>query len=190
MRINVMVTPEQNGNNDQEREKTSPPSWRRPWLIIRILIALAALGGMIFAALLFFKEPHMRSQPIIKTYQALMPSIPEGTVAVRAIHELSDIPDSVSNPLPKMQENMNRGKTYYGYYCLFCHGSNGDGNGPVGESYTPVPSDLRDHRFKSLPDGRLYKMMLSGIGHEPVLERVVPPEHRWYLVLYIRSLER
>ena len=29
------------------------------------------------------------------------------------------------------------GKNVYGYYCAFCHGTDGAGNGPVGRSYVP-----------------------------------------------------
>ena len=62
------------------------------------------------------------------------------------------------------------------------------GNGPVGESYFPAPADLRTGKVSHYSDGRLLRAMLTGIGHEPVLERVVPPRHRWCLVLYVRSL--
>jgi hypothetical protein len=34
----------------------------------------------------------------------------------------------------------------------------------------------------------LLRMMLTGAGHEPVLGYTVLPEHRWYLVLFLRSL--
>ena len=81
-----------------------------------------------------------------------------------------------------------RGKVYYDYYCVFCHGDKGDGNGPVGESYVPVPADLRAAKIQAYADGELLRAMLVGTGHEPVLGRVVHPEHRWYLVLYVRSM--
>ena len=33
----------------------------------------------------------------------------------------------------------------------------------------------------------IIRAMLAGTGHEPVLNRVVLPDHRWYLVLYTRQ---
>jgi hypothetical protein len=39
-------------------------------------------------------------------------------------------------------------------------------------------------------DGELFAAMLLGVGHEPVMERIVQPAHRWYLVLYMRALGR
>ena len=41
--------------------------------------------------------------------------------------------------------------------------------------------------MQALSDGQLFQAMLTGPGHQPVLERVVPPEHRPYLVLYVRQ---
>jgi mono/diheme cytochrome c family protein len=180
----------QEENTERESGKVNPgaPAWQRPWLAIRILIALAVLAGLIYGYLLFFKEPHMRNQPMIKTFQASLPALPEGIVRVDPPPALSAMPDSTKNPLRPLQANLDRGKEYYGYYCAFCHGKNGGGNGPVGESYVPAPGDLRKPGIGSYSDNRLYRAMLTGAGHEPVLERVIPPEHRWYLVLYVRSL--
>ena len=58
----------------------------------------------------------------------------------------------------------------------------------MGESYIPVPADLRSAKVRRYRDGELLRAMLKGKGHEPVLEQVVPVRHRWYLVLYVRSL--
>ncbi|MDA8164526.1 MAG: hypothetical protein M0017_05785, partial [Desulfobacteraceae bacterium] len=77
---------------------------------------------------------------------------------------------------------------YYRYYCVFCHGENGVGRSPVGDSYMPAPPSLRQAGIGQLPDDQLLLAMLTGVGHDPVLERVVPPRHRWPLLLYVRSL--
>jgi hypothetical protein len=183
-----MLSDKENKGRELCEGNSGPPSWQRPWLIIRILMALGVFCGIIYAYILFFHEPHMINQPIIKTYQASMPSLPEGILQVKPHLTVSAIPDSASNPLRPIQANLDNGKVYYGYYCAFCHGVKGDGNGPVGESYVPVPGDLRTQRIGLFSDGRLYRAMLTGVGHEPVLERVIPTEHCWYIVLYIRSL--
>jgi cytochrome c1 len=64
-------------------------------------------------------------------------------------------------------ENYARGKIYYGYYCSFCHGDKGDGFGPVGYSYNPVPADLHTAKIQSMSDGELLYAMLTGTGHAP-----------------------
>jgi len=40
-----------------------------------------------------------------------------------------------------------------------------------------------------LSDGALYRAMLTGIGHEPVLSYVIEPKARWYVVSYMRYLQ-
>ena len=73
-------------------------------------------------------------------------------------------------------------------YCVFCHGETGAGDGPVGYSYIPVPSDLRTAKVKSFSEGELLRAMLMGTGHELVLKKVILAEYRWHLELYTRSL--
>jgi hypothetical protein len=41
---------------------------------------------------------------------------------------------------------------------------------------------------QGLPDGELYRRMLTGIGHAPVMAATVAPERRWYVVSFLRSL--
>lgn len=89
-------------------------------------------------------------------------------------------------PLPT-EENLHRGKVYYAYYCIFCHGENGEGNGPVGQSYVPKPANLNADSITRYSVPELYDASLTGTGHEPVLRQVIPAEHRKYLILYIRQ---
>ena len=58
----------------------------------------------------------------------------------------------MKNPLPERQDVRDRGRVYYNYYCVFCHGDNGQGDGPVGYSYMPAPTDL--HAPKIVADVR------------------------------------
>lgn len=155
-----------------------------------IFVLLVAGGGAAFY-LMFVDLPRMYDQAHIRTGRAPMPPTPEGSVPVT--NPVATMPttreaESLVRGLASSQENAARGKVYYGYYCVACHGDAGDGRGPVAGSYIPTPADLRSPRVQSLTGGALYRAMLTGEGHAPVLERVVPPEHRPYLVLYVRSL--
>ncbi|SNB46681.1 cytochrome C [Geobacter sp. DSM 9736] len=158
-----------------------------------IIVVAVAVPALILASLfgyVLYTGPRMKEQPHIRAYQTVAPLPPEGTVAV---HVPEGIPSSAqaalaTNPLEATDLNIERGKVYYGYYCIFCHGEEGRGNGPVGESYSPVPADLRSARVRGYRDGQLLRRMLTGAGHGPVLERVVSPRHRWHIVLYVRSL--
>ncbi len=133
--------------------------------------------------------PRMRLQPSIKPYEISMPSMPAGTVPT--IGRLETYTQQQSNlgtsPIARTTANINDGRIYYTYYCIQCHGEDGSGNGPVGQSYVPKPTDLSSAAVTSLPDGQLYLRMLHGVGHDPVMMQTVLPQHRWPLVLYLRT---
>ena len=152
------------------------------WIVIGLV--LAAAGWLLFTG------PRMLVQPNFRAFQTRMSPLPKGVVPAQPLTELPSAAQAgaLTNPAAATAENLARGKVYYGYYCLACHGLTGRGDGPVGQSYVPVPRDLTSAQVQSLSDGGLLRAMLTGTGHARVLERVVPPEHRWSLVLYVRSL--
>ncbi len=156
-------------------------------LHVRIIvkITLCCVVGLFCASC----GPHMNDQPSIKPYEREMPDLPGGTVPTngRVVAFTLEQANLASNPLPQTPENLENGRIFYGYYCLMCHGSKGDGNGPVGESYVPKPSNLASDSVKGLSDGQLYYSMLYGVGHEPVMVQTVPREHRWPIVMYVRT---
>jgi mono/diheme cytochrome c family protein len=159
--------------------------------IIGILIILPpALFALCFLFVLY-NGPRMTVQHHIRDFQMIMPAAVPGTVPVTPAAVLPSPQQAAGlrNPLQPTAQTLAAGKVYYTYYCVFCHGDLGAGDGPVGNSYIPTPADLRSPRIVGYSDGALFRAMLSGVGHEPVLERVVPPEDRWYLVTYVRSLQ-
>jgi len=157
--------------------------------LIPLLLIPPLLMGALFCFVLY-EGPRMKVQHHIRDFQMSLPNIPAGTQAVHAPERLPSAAQAaqLSNPLPRNAGNLARAQVYYTYYCVFCHGDNGSGDGPVGQSYIPRPADLRSGKVAAYRDGVLLRSMLTGVGHEPILERVVAPEHRWYLVLYLRLL--
>jgi len=58
---------------------------------------------------------------------------------------MSGIPapyNSMSNPLPRTHETVERGATVYAQNCASCHGTTGAGDGPVGRTLSPPPANL------------------------------------------------
>jgi mono/diheme cytochrome c family protein len=159
-------------------------------LIILIVAVAVVVGGSTIAYLLF-TGPRMFVQPNIRQFQAAMPVTPADTVPVEDIFEplpSKEQAQKLTNPRDANETNIAKGKVYYGYYCVFCHGDKGDGFGPVGYSYVPTPSDLRSSRVKAMSDGEVLYSMLTGTGHAPMLQRIIPSEYWWYLVLYVRQI--
>jgi mono/diheme cytochrome c family protein len=159
------------------------------WVLLFVAaLLLAVFGGVVY---LMFVNPRMRTQDKATPYRALVPPVPAQIVPVEvvAVREPSvKTSPAGPNPLPDTQQTRRIGQVYYGYYCLFCHGENGRGDGPVGRSYVPTPTDLTSTPVQGLSDEALYRAMLTGVGHHPVLPHAVMPEAPWYIVSYVRSL--
>jgi len=82
------------------------------------------------------------------------------------------------------------GKSLYFTYCAQCHGKYHDGNGTVGQSFHPLPGDLKSTRVQSLLPGTLFKEISYGIpqGRQPPLATTVEALDRWRIIAYIKSL--
>lgn len=82
------------------------------------------------------------------------------------------------------------GKSLYFTYCAQCHGNYHDGNGTVGQSFNPLPSDLQSDRVQSMPQGALFKEISYGIpnGRQPALATTIEMMDRWQIIAYVKSL--
>jgi mono/diheme cytochrome c family protein len=133
--------------------------------------------------------PHMNIQQSVKPYKQTVPAMPAGIAPTCGRLETYTLQQSklAKNPTADTPANRENGRIYYGYYCVQCHGADGRGDGPVGQSYVPKPTDLAFSKVAQMTDGQLYWKMLNGTGHSPVMVQTVQPEHRWPLVLYVKK---
>ena len=157
--------------------------------LTKAIIGIGALGGVTLVSLFgyaLYQGPRMKVQSHLRTYQWAMPLPPPGTVPVGA-PTIIPAPATAGAAHVPGKGAAERGAVYYSYYCLACHGVDGRGGGPVGNSYYPVPTDLT--KLQMAP-ASLHVAMLTGVGHAPVLERVVRPEYRWDLVAYLQTLKK
>ena len=61
----------------------------------------------------------------------------------------------------------------------------------MGQSFNPLPTDLRIARIQSAADGYLFKHIsyaIGGSGRQPALATTVAVYERWPLIAYIKSL--
>jgi len=145
----------------------------------------ALLTCVLLAGCAYF--PRMNNMPNVRPYLRPTPgppanSIPRGSGFSRDAGQ-------AHGPAPT-GDALVRGRIYYGYYCRHCHGDTGKGDLPVGESYHPAPTDLTSPAVQSKSDADLIRAMVTGVGHEPVLDKIVPPERRWLIVAHVRTLAR
>jgi len=161
---------------------------------VKILLGVGGLvvtGVILTALILLMSGPHMYYQPNIRAYQAVMPLPPVGSVPLNPAHKPLPTPEEAAklvNPVRLTDDALDRGRIYYQYYCIFCHGAKGVPDTPIARGYVPAPTDLHSEKIKAYSDGQLLRAMLTGPGHDSVLEKVVPDDARWYLVHYVKRL--
>ncbi len=81
-----------------------------------------------------------------------------------------------------------RGDSVYTNFCAVCHGSAGDGKGPVGSRVGAL--SLLTDKAKSYPDGYLYGIIRYGRGGMALYgDKIFRQHDRWAVVNYVRQLQ-
>ena len=162
------------------------------FIIAVIVFILAA-----YQALMYydnnFRYGRMRETPAVRPHEDPLLIMEAGVVPVsggEAFYRVSagiDLTASVNMTEPA---SINRGKAVYLTYCAQCHGNNHDGNGTVGQSFHPLPTDLRSSQVQTKSDGKLFKSVSYGIpgGRQPALQTTITIDDRWRVVAYVKSL--
>ncbi|MBO9512610.1 MAG: cytochrome c [Variovorax sp.] len=82
-----------------------------------------------------------------------------------------------------------RGQERYAIYCMPCHSSTGDGDGPVVERGFPRPPTLHSDALRRAADRHLYEVISHGRGlMYPMADRIEPAD-RWAIVAFVRALQ-
>jgi mono/diheme cytochrome c family protein len=160
-----------------------------------ILVGIIVYAG--YEALMYydnnFRYGRMRETPAVRPYEEPLLKMEAGLVPVNggeAVYRTTAGIDLIS-PL-KMRDAavIARGKAVYLTFCAQCHGFNYNGNGTVGQSFKPLPTDLRSAKVQSTVDGELFKSVSYGIpgGRQPALETTITIEDRWHVVAFVKSL--
>ena len=161
------------------------------------LIALGIVVLLAYEALIYYDENfrygRMWETPAVRPHEELPLSMPKGTVPQQGGEELfkATLAEHFKSPIAMSdQEQMQLGKVLYSKFCAQCHGKNFDGNAAVGQSFFPLPTDLRSAKVQSLSEGAFFKEISYGIpeGRQPPLATTIAPMDRWRIVAYIRSL--
>lgn len=137
--------------------------------------------------------------PVEETYETVPRPMPEGTVPVDAPvrYTLLEADTALTNPLAGTEAEIRRGQIVYEKFCVACHGPEGRGDGPVvnrdGDQprrlpFTPA-ADLTQGQPLERSDGYLWGMIENGRGLMPDYRRI-PLEERWFVVEYVRYLQR
>ena len=165
--------------------------------IIGIIIVVGVGLYVVYEALMYydnnFRYGRMRETPAVRPHEDPLLKMEAGIVPVnggeatyRATAGINLIsPLNISQPFV-----ITRGKFVYLTFCAQCHGHNYDGKGTVGQSFHPLPTDLRSLEVQSKLDGDLFKSVSYGIpgGRQPALNTTITIDDRWHVIAFIKSL--
>jgi mono/diheme cytochrome c family protein len=133
----------------------------------------------------------MYDQESVRTFEKKMPDIPPGTIPTSGgVEVLSRTePRDLKNPLSPTAAAVSQGKGAYFNFCIQCHGPKADGNGTVGQSFAPLPTNLTDPQVLEQSDGELFFKISLGFGRHPALASTVSEPDRWAIIHYLRALK-
>ena len=162
------------------------------------LIILSVLVWAGYAALMaydkYFPYGRMRETPAIRPYEKPLLVMEAGTVPAvhpEAAYRVMAGQALLSPVSPEDPRVVPAGQVVYDTFCRQCHGRNYDGNGTVGQSFAPLPTDLRSNRVQEMGDGVLFKHIsygAGGSGRQPALDTTVRIIDRWNVIAYIKSI--
>jgi mono/diheme cytochrome c family protein len=162
-------------------------------------IALVALT-IVYNLLMYYDNSfpygRMRETPAVRPYENPILTMEAGIVPFEggeALYRAAG-PASLKSPLEaKDQATVEAGKKLYFTYCHQCHGKTYDGNGTVGQSFAPLPADLRGDRVQTQSEGQLFQHIsygIGGTGRQPALATTIGVENRWKIIAFVQSLGR
>jgi mono/diheme cytochrome c family protein len=160
-------------------------------------IGLVIVTLVAYEALIYYDENfrygRMWETPAVRPHEDPPLSTPAGTVPQDGGEEIfqalraEDLksPIALSDPA-----QIQMGKILYSKFCAQCHGKNYDGNGTVGQSFHPLPTDLKSAKVQSLSEGAFFKEISYGLpdGRQPPLATTIDPLDRWRIIAYVKSL--
>ncbi|MFQ5803380.1 MAG: ethylbenzene dehydrogenase-related protein [Candidatus Methylomirabilales bacterium] len=98
---------------------------------------------------------------------------------------------------PETPENIARGKSIYMKRCWFCHGREGDGNGPVADYLHPRPRDftIAAYKFRTTQSGEvpldedLFRTITRGVQGTAMqsFEGFLTEDERWQVIYFIKT---
>lgn len=166
----------------------------------RFIVSGAVLGVVGLAAYialtlydLHFPLGRMWETPSVRPYEHPLPVMPAGPVPFNGGEALyrNRPGDQLAAPFDLGDpETVAAGARGYQLFCAQCHGRHHDGNGTVGQSFAPLPANLRSRRVQTLAAGAIFKEISYGFpgGRQPPLATTISVPQRWQIVAYVQSL--
>ncbi len=161
----------------------------KPGLLLRhtaVLILLILLSTVLSGC----NYARMKDDEAVQAYNQEYPKMPKNSVPVDGgiWVERNAIPTSMVNPLEANPVIIAWGAERYMFYCIQCHGPKADGYGTVGQSFSPLPSNLQSSQVQAQSDGELFYKIRFGFNRHPALYSTLTDDETWAIVRYMRTL--
>ncbi|MFO7686346.1 MAG: cytochrome c [Desulfobacterales bacterium] len=165
--------------------------------LIALVIAAVAVG-MIYGVLMYYDNNfpfgRMRETPAVRPHENPLPIMEAGLVPVHggeALYRAANPAELTSPHSSRDPKVVEAGAGLYFTFCQQCHGVNHDGNGTVGQSFAPLPTDLRSPKVQPQSEGVLFQHIsygFGGSGRQPALATTIFVDDRWRIVAYVKAL--
>ena len=151
-------------------------------LTLLLVFSLQLIAGCNYA--------RMNDDEAIQAYNAEFPTMPKRTIPVGGgiWIERESNPNELVNAVAQTSEMVALGAERFGFYCSQCHGGRADGNGTVGQSFAPLPTNLSQPRVQDQNDGEIFYKVRFGYNRHPALYSTATDTETWAIIRYIRTL--
>jgi mono/diheme cytochrome c family protein len=95
------------------------------------------------------------------------------------------------NPVPSTAEKIEAGKQAFGFYCVVCHGRDGQNTGvPFAATVSPRIPSLASAEVQRYSDGQLKWIIENGISPSgmPASRGILSDDDMWTIVVFLRHL--
>jgi len=95
------------------------------------------------------------------------------------------------NPVPATHPNIDAGRNAFGYYCVACHGRDGQNTGvPFAASMGPPVPSIASPEVQAYSDGQLKWIIEHGVfpSGMPASKGLLSDQEMWQIVRYLRAL--
>lgn len=167
---------------------------RRKLMVVALLVIAVAGGWKLFVTYdNRFPFGRMWETPVVRPHEEPTDHMASGRVPWGGGEaEYRSVPgENLVSPIySKGRDVLKQGSDLYAIYCMQCHGENFDGNGTIGQSFSPLPGDLMSPRVQSLHEGVIFQEISYGKpgGRQPALATTISVGDRWKITAFVKSL--
>ena len=135
----------------------------------------------------------MYQTPVIRTHEEPLLVMDKRTIPETKSEILTK--EILKNKLPltlagSEADILKKGKKEYMAFCSHCHGPNLNGQGTVGQSFFPLPTDLTSEKTAKISDQELFTFISYGGDKAPALASSMSIESRKAVIKYLRFKQK